>query len=101
MGFSLSVESHRDGDLLLRGVQFDQRNTPRLADGEYTSIEIGIAHVVNLRQPTRIGKAPLKFQAEGAAHFNKALQQYIPTPHIQGPDIPGGVRPAFYWEIPR
>jgi hypothetical protein len=36
----------------------------------------------------------------GQPHFNKLLGEYVPTPHVQGPGIPGGVRPAYPWEIP-
>jgi RHS repeat-associated protein len=37
----------------------------------------------------------------GAAHVNKKTKQAIPTPHVQGKDIPGGVRPASPYEIPQ
>jgi len=40
------------------------------------------------------------YQKNGDAHFNKSTQQYVPTPHVQGPDIPGGVRTPHTWEIP-
>jgi RHS repeat-associated protein len=36
----------------------------------------------------------------GRAHFNKVTGEYVPTPHVQGPGVPGGVRPALPWEIP-
>ena len=42
----------------------------------------------------------VKFDGIGGAHFNKATQTYVLTPHVQGPGIPGGVRPALPWEIP-
>jgi len=31
--------------------------------------------------------------------FGKA-HNGITTPHVHGPGIPGGARPAFWWEIP-
>lgn len=37
----------------------------------------------------------------GKSHTNKQTGERIPTPHTQGKDIPGGVRPADPSEIPR
>jgi hypothetical protein len=37
---------------------------------------------------------------QGDPHFNKVTGQDVPTPHTQGKDIPGGVRPARPDEIP-
>ncbi|KAA5535569.1 RHS repeat-associated core domain-containing protein [Paenimyroides baculatum] len=37
----------------------------------------------------------------GAAHTNKSTLESIPTPHVQGKTIPGGVRRAEIWEIPK
>ncbi len=37
----------------------------------------------------------------GAPHYNKVTGQDVPTPHVNGRDIPGGVRPAEPWEIPK
>jgi RHS repeat-associated protein len=42
----------------------------------------------------------LRYDGVGGAHFNKIGQIDVPTPHVQGPGIPGGVRPAQPWEIP-
>lgn len=36
----------------------------------------------------------------GDPHFNKVTGTYVGTPHVQGPSIPGGVRPAEPWELP-
>lgn len=36
----------------------------------------------------------------GDPHFNKVTGTYVDTPHVQGPSIPGGVRPAEPWELP-
>jgi len=36
----------------------------------------------------------------GAPHRNKQTKEKVPTPHIQGKKIPGGVRPAKPNEIP-
>ncbi len=36
----------------------------------------------------------------GEPHFNKVTGQTVPTPHVQGKDIPGGVRPADPSELP-
>ena len=40
------------------------------------------------------------YDGVGRAHFNKVTGDYVPTPHVQGRGIPGGVRPAVPWEIP-
>jgi hypothetical protein len=37
----------------------------------------------------------------GKAHHNKVTGEDVPTPHTQGKDIPGGVRPAKPEEIPK
>lgn len=37
----------------------------------------------------------------GSPHYNKVTRQDVPTPHTQGRDIPGGVRPADPQEIPK
>ncbi|MBC8156253.1 MAG: hypothetical protein H7Z72_25485 [Bacteroidetes bacterium] len=37
----------------------------------------------------------------GAPHVNKKTKKPIPTPHMQGKHIPGGVRPAEPFEIPK
>ncbi|MBO0930654.1 polymorphic toxin type 24 domain-containing protein [Fibrella aquatilis] len=37
----------------------------------------------------------------GAPHVNKQTKKPIPTPHMQGKHIPGGVRPAEPAEIPK
>ena len=34
------------------------------------------------------------------SHFNKVLKQEIFEPHVHDPYCPGGIRPAFIWEIP-
>ncbi len=36
----------------------------------------------------------------GGPHVNKKTLESVPTPHVQGPGIPGGVRPAEPWEVP-
>ncbi|WP_181893758.1 RHS repeat-associated core domain-containing protein [Bergeyella zoohelcum] len=37
----------------------------------------------------------------GKPHVNKRTGQSIPTPHVQGNGVPGGVRAAKEWEIPK
>ena len=37
----------------------------------------------------------------GSAHTNKISGEDVPTPHVQGKDIPGRVRPARPDEIPK
>lgn len=37
----------------------------------------------------------------GGPHTNKMTLDEVPTPHVQGKDIPGGVRPALPGEIPK
>jgi RHS repeat-associated protein len=41
-----------------------------------------------------------RYDATGKAHFNKATQQYVPTPHVHDPTAPGGVRLPTPDEIP-
>lgn len=41
-----------------------------------------------------------RFDAQGKGHFNKTLQEVVPTPHIHDPGVPGGVRPALPDEVP-
>ncbi len=38
---------------------------------------------------------------KGAPHINKQTGEAVPTPHTQGKNIPGGVRPAKSSEIPK
>jgi hypothetical protein len=42
----------------------------------------------------------VRYDAVGKPHFNKATQQYVPTPHIHDPTVPGGVRLPTLSEIP-
>jgi len=37
----------------------------------------------------------------GQPHSSSCSVKYVPTPHLQGPRVPGGVRLADPWEIPR
>jgi hypothetical protein len=37
----------------------------------------------------------------GKAHFNKLTNMLVPTPHVHEKEIPGGVRPAEPYEIPK
>ena len=43
----------------------------------------------------------LRFDRDGKAHYNKETGEYVSTPHVHDPDIPGGVRPARPDEMPR
>ena len=38
---------------------------------------------------------------KGKGHYNKILEQRICEPHVHDPNIPGGIRPAYSWEIPK
>jgi Pretoxin HINT domain len=46
-------------------------------------------------------KSVKRVDLEGAEHYNKITKEYVPTPHVQANDIPGGVRRAEPWEIPK
>ena len=35
------------------------------------------------------------------SHFNKIIKENVPEPHVHDPSFPGGIRPAYQWEIPR
>jgi hypothetical protein len=37
----------------------------------------------------------------GAPHYNKQTGERIETPHVSGPDVPGGVRRPYPNEMPR
>jgi hypothetical protein len=53
----------------------------------------------NLQNPS--GYDPVKrFDEVGGSHYNKVTGERVPTPHIRGPGISGGIRPADPWEIP-
>jgi hypothetical protein len=41
-----------------------------------------------------------RYDGEGAAHTNKVTGVDVSTPHVQSRDVPGGVRPAYPYEIP-
>ncbi|MFZ0748639.1 MAG: RHS repeat-associated core domain-containing protein, partial [Pyrinomonadaceae bacterium] len=55
---------------------------------------------LNPRNPTGFDVFK-RFDGTGRSHFNKVTGRDVPTPHIQGPRIPGGVRPARPGEGPR
>ncbi|WP_371811785.1 RHS repeat-associated core domain-containing protein [Brevibacillus sp. HB1.3] len=42
-----------------------------------------------------------RYDGKGKGHINKVTKQNVPTPHVNGKSIPGGVRPANPNEIPR
>ena len=42
-----------------------------------------------------------RFDLRGKSHINKATGEPVPTPHVQGRGVPGGVRPAYPEEIPK
>ena len=42
-----------------------------------------------------------RYDAIGRARYNKATDTWVPTPHVNDPTVPGGVRPAMPHEIPR
>jgi RHS repeat-associated protein len=46
-------------------------------------------------------KSVLRFDAFGEEHLNKALKQWISTPHVHDPYYPGGIRPAWPRELPK
>ena len=54
----------------------------------------------NSRNPNNWDRVK-SFQKTGEPHYNKTTKEYVPTPHVQGNNIVGGVRPAEPWEIPQ
>jgi len=42
-----------------------------------------------------------RYDGIGKGHINKVTKQNVPTPHVNGKSIPGGVRPANPNEIPK
>jgi hypothetical protein len=69
--------------------------------------EIGRITHYETRQPQTDPRNPnqwetvKRYDGTGKAHFNKATQEYVPTPHVHEPNTPGGVRPATPQEIPQ
>lgn len=45
-------------------------------------------------------KKSVDTKSGGKPHFNKDTGKRVPTPHVQGKRIPGGVRPARNYELP-
>lgn len=42
----------------------------------------------------------VRYDGKGDSHYNKETREYVDTPHVHDPDVPGGVRPANPDEIP-
>lgn len=53
----------------------------------------------NHKNPTGFDSSK-RVDMTGKSHTNKTTQVDVPTPHVQGKNIPGGVRPASQAEIP-
>lgn len=71
----------------------------RGADGRVTGYET-FTPQGNLRDP-KPWRSEKRVDVAGKPHYNKATGRLVPTPHVQGLTIPGGVRPAESDEIPR
>ena len=70
----------------------------RGSDGRATNYETyGHAHP---RNPNR-WQSEKRVDVTGAPHFNKSTGERVPTPHVRGRDVLGGVRPARPDELPR
>jgi len=54
----------------------------------------------NDQNPTRFDEVK-RVDVEGPAHFNTKTGTDVPTPHTQGKDIPGNVRPSTPDELPK
>jgi RHS repeat-associated protein len=54
----------------------------------------------NPQNPTGFDEVT-RYDGVGEAHYNKVTHEYVPTPHVQGKTISGGVRAAHPEEIPR
>ena len=78
------------------------------ATGSHTSFKSDpkTGEVTNYAEYTPNSKNPTGFDEvkrvdlKGESHFNKTTGTDVPTPHVHGKDIPGGVRPATPKEIP-
>lgn len=53
----------------------------------------------NARNPSGFDEVK-RVDVTGGPHTNKATKEKVPTPHVHGKDIPGGVRPAQPDEVP-
>ena len=67
--------------------------------GEPGNIKGYETYEVNPRNPTGFDSAT-RVDIQGGAHKSSLTGQDVPTPHVHGKDIPGGVRPALPEEIP-
>jgi hypothetical protein len=54
----------------------------------------------NPRNPTGFDEAQ-RTDVVGRGHINRQTGEEVPTPHVQGRSVPGGVRPAEPHEIPK
>ncbi|GLI10879.1 hypothetical protein YDYSG_69150 [Paenibacillus tyrfis] len=41
-----------------------------------------------------------RYDGQGAGHYNKQTGEMVDTPHVNDPNVPGGVRKPYPWEIP-
>jgi RHS repeat-associated protein len=59
-----------------------------------------VVYTPNPKNPTGFDERK-RVDLEGGAHVNKVTKESIPTPHTHDKNVPGGVRPAKTYEIPR
>ena len=76
----------------------DHTTIKRDSDGNITGYE---TWTQNPRNPSGFDSVKRVDIAPGGPHYNKILDKDVPTPHVHGKDIPGGVRPADHCEIPK
>ena len=81
----------------VEGAQGDHSTFRRDRDGNVTNTA---TYQQNPRNPSGFDEVS-RTDVVGGSHFNKVTQEDVPTPHVQGRNIPGGVRPARPDEIPR
>jgi RHS repeat-associated protein len=77
------------------------------AAGAHTSFKMNkdgnisnyVEYKTNNQNPTGFDEVK-RVDLTGKPHVNKQTKTSIPTPHVNGKDIPGGVRPALPEELP-
>ncbi len=108
-GFGLGVRTGSHVDDIAKGTRTkkvepikdaDASHTTWKADPETGEITRHETWKPNSRNPSGWDKVQ-STDLKGAPHINKKTGKAIPTPHTQGKNIPGGVRPANSGEIPK
>jgi RHS repeat-associated protein len=89
------ARNHLRPDERATGPHSTFRRNRQTGDVEHTA-----TYSPNPRNPRGFDEVQ-RMDVTGRGHVNRVTRQEVPTPHVQGRDIPGGVREAIPREIPR